>query len=95
MLGTRLNEHKKMTQSALHEHQENKGHVIDWENVKVVDRETNTIPRKVKEAIQIKRLTPDLNRDVGLDLPAIYDHLLTTSSSDRVSLTRSGDVTSA
>ena len=74
------------------EHSEKENHAIDWENVKVVDKDQQTIPRKIKEAIQIKRLKPSMNRDVGLDLPPVYDHLL---SSDPVPLTRSGDVTSA
>lgn len=36
----------------------------------------NTIERRVKEAIAVKKRKPPLNRDEGMDLPAIYNPLL-------------------
>ena len=90
-LGTRLNEHKKPP-SAVAEHQSNTGHPVDWDNTKVLEREDGTITRKIKEAIQIKLHKPALNRDIGWELPPIYDHLL--SPDPRTTTSGSGDVVS-
>ena len=45
---------------------------------KVLSLETKKIitKRKVKEAIEITLRRPSLNRDPGLDLPAVYDPIL-------------------
>ena len=75
-LGTRIEEHKKIASSAIHEHIERTGHRIDWDNIKIIDKEQDTIKRKIKEAIHIKLKKPSLNRDQGLDLPPIYNQLL-------------------
>lgn len=75
-LGIRVEEHKKQNSSAILEHQQNTGHKIDWEKVKILEKEPMMIKRKVKEALQIKCHKPALNRDTGLHLPPIYDHLL-------------------
>ena len=74
-LGTRLLEHRKPN-SALAEHQSSTGHAIDWDSASILDEETKTIPRKIKEAIKIKKYKPKLNRDNGWDLPNLYGHLL-------------------
>ena len=75
-LGKRLEEHKKLTSSAVKEHQESTGHDIDWENVKIVGKEEHWMKRKIKEAITIRREKPSLNRDQGWDLPPIFCNLL-------------------
>jgi len=49
---------------------------IDWKGVKILDKESVDIKRKIKEAIHIRRQRPTLNRDGGYDLPTSFDHLL-------------------
>ena len=75
-LEKRLGEHQKQTTSAIQEHQSQANHEIDWEGVKILDKESVDVKRKIKEAIHIRRQRPTLNRDGGYDLPAIFDHLL-------------------
>lgn len=75
-LEKRLGEHQKQTTSAIREHQSQANHEIDWEGVKILDKESVDVKRKIKEAIHIRRQRPTLNRDGGYDLPAIFDHLL-------------------
>ncbi len=77
-LGTRLKEHRKSLAtgtlaSAVSEHSMREGHPIDWDSVKIIDRESVDIPRKVREAIHIRRRQPQMNRDGGLELPRVYD----------------------
>ena len=66
-LGDRIKEHCAKTtsnQSALAEHSKNTGHELDTGNVTVLCWEDKLIPRKVREAIFIKKeLKPTLNRD--------------------------------
>ena len=71
-LGKRMEEHKKMTSSAVNEHCKTTGHIMDWENVKVIGREDNWAKRKIKEAIAIRKWKPSLNRDQGWELPPIF-----------------------
>ena len=40
------------------------------------EERNNTIKRRVKEAIAVKRKKPSLKRDEGMGLPAIYNPLL-------------------
>ena len=75
-LGVRVEEHKKMTSSAVHEHQRKTGHTMDWANTKILGREDTLIKRKVKEALAIRRAKPTLNRDQGWDLPPIFCSLV-------------------
>ena len=75
-LATRVEEHKKISSSAIHEHVSNTGHTINWADTKILEKDSNTHRRKIKEALCIKRLKPTLNRDQGLDLPPIYNSIL-------------------
>ena len=87
-LKTRIEEHKKTTSSAVKEHQTNTGHIIDWDNVKIIGKEEHWMKRKIKEAIAIRKDKPSLNRDQGWDLPPIFNSLLSHD------LTTGGHVTS-
>ena len=42
----------------------------------VLDREDREFPRLVREAIHIRKLSPELNRDQGLELPTLYNALI-------------------
>ena len=75
-LGKRLEEHKKTTASAINEHCLETGHEMDWANVKIIGKEDHWMKRKIKEAIEIRRKKPSLNRDQGWDLPPIFCNLL-------------------
>ena len=79
-LEKRLSEHKSTagsSKSAVREHVvRSKGHQIDWENVKVLEREQKEFSRRVLEAIQIRTQKPRLNRDQGLEIDPIWDNLL-------------------
>ena len=75
-LERRLGEHQKQTTSANWEHQLKANHEIDWEGVKILDKGSVEIKRKIKEAIHIRCQRPTLNRDGGYDLPTIFNHLL-------------------
>ena len=47
------------------------------DNIKILDRDPGTFERKIREAIHIRRLKPDLNKNVGAaELPAIYSNIL-------------------
>ena len=100
-LGTRLEEHRKDTnskidkkytrssrvqstsevnKSAITDHVSQENHIIDWEGVKVMDRESQRSVRRVKEAIQIRRHTNNMNRDEGAyQLSHTYDCLVARS----------------
>ncbi|KAL9989183.1 hypothetical protein ACROYT_G003704 [Oculina patagonica] len=71
-LEKRLGEHQKQTTSAIREHQSQANHEIDWEGVKIRDKEFVDVKRKIKEVIHIRRQHPTLNRDGCYDLPAIF-----------------------
>ena len=80
-----MTEHKKSIErcdqsSALSQHQEQTGHVIQvkdmLEKVKVVYREPRDQHRKICEAIHIRMKGPKMNRNDGADLPDIYLPLL-------------------
>ena len=84
-LGERLKEHTANIAnnlSAVAEHHQKTGHKPDLGNTKVLCREGKLIPRKVREAIFIRKETsPTLNRDGGRELSKIYDSLLETPRS--------------
>ena len=80
-LEKRLSEHKSRavgSKSAVNEHvtRSNNTHQIDWDNVKVLEKEPKDFPRKVLEAIHIRKKGPNLNRDKGLDLDKVWDNLI-------------------
>ena len=64
--------------SAITDHVAQENHLIDWEETKIIDRDSNPCTRKVREAIQVRKLgTKALNRDDGLhSLNHVYNPLL-------------------
>ena len=81
-LGQRIKEHKSSAPSripsAVKEHSTEAHHIIDWDNVKILDREDREFPSQIKEeeAIQIRKHSPALNRDQGLEIPSIYNVII-------------------
>ncbi len=57
------------------------GHRIKLDNVRVIGRENNNYMRKIKEATQIYKRQPTLNRDQGMEIPAITLKLLSCGPS--------------
>ena len=86
-MGTRVKEHLSLkTNSAVGDHTKDTGHRFRADRVRILDREGIWQTRRIKEAISIWRHTPTLNRDDGLDLPYIYQQVLSRdnrSSRDR------------
>ena len=76
-LATRFKEHVKPDNaSGKSEHLITTGHTVSLNNTKVISKEDRWYPRKVKEAVYIKTHKPVLNRDQGLQLPEVYNHIL-------------------
>ena len=76
---TRKKEHmssvrlRKAQTSALAEHSTKHGHDIDWENTKIVTKESKWTQRRWREAWEIaKSSTAIANRDMGRTLPQSY-----------------------
>ena len=63
---------------AITNHVVQENHVIDWDNAKILDRDSNLFTKKVREAIQIRtRGTKALNRDDRVySLDHVYNPLL-------------------
>ena len=66
-----LNEHRKSVhacdlKSAVSEHAKDAGHSIDEISVEIIGQENHLTPlRKIREAIDIHKRQPDMNRDRG------------------------------
>ena len=67
----------EQNKSAVTDHAISLNHVIDWDQAKVIDRESNRGDRWIKEAIHIrKEQDKSMNRDEGsYQLSHIYDNL--------------------
>ena len=74
-LQTRFKEHQTRPSSAFHEHLTASSHSINLCNTTVLDTEPNFTRRKVKESIEIRTRRPSLNRDLGYELPPVYNSL--------------------
>ena len=51
--------------------------MIDWENSKVIDRESDKAGRAIREVIWIRK-TDNMNRDGSYQLSNVWDKLLFT-----------------
>ena len=62
--------------TAICEHIRATGHRCSLDDVKVLGQEDKTIQRKIREAMQIHKRRPALNRDRGLEIPPVMLQLL-------------------
>ena len=98
-LEKRLSEHKFRaagSKSAVNEHvtRSNNIHQIDWDNVKVLEKEPKDFPRKVLEGIHIRKKGPNLNRDKGLDLDPVWDNLINPTNTRGIRTDHQSSLTS-
>jgi hypothetical protein len=80
-LQTRLNEHHKLrgdqnSVTGVGEHCLATGHTFIDKDTKILGREENIWRSKIREPIEIYNINPNLNRDHGYELPAIYTQVL-------------------
>ena len=76
-LKTRFDEHRKSdTQSAILEHMKKTGHSLSFENVNILVSEPKLPSRKIREALEIYKRRPSLNRDQGQEIPPVLLGLL-------------------
>ena len=78
-LGECIKEHSKEgTNSTIYQHCITKGHPLPKvDQFKVIDQEKSQIAREAKEAIHIRKVDPELNRNVGkMVIPHIFDSIL-------------------
>ena len=65
--------------SAVCEHAREMNHVMNWDDVKILERESDKYTRWIKESVQVRMLHKDIpmNRDEGnYKLPHVWDTLL-------------------
>ena len=63
--------------SAVSEHAKDAGHSINEISVKIIGQENHLMPlRKIREAIDIHNLQPEMNRDQGYNLSSFYGTIL-------------------
>ena len=80
-LKTRFNEHRRPSSSnsevARHIHVEQPDHTVKMDNTSILTTEARWFERGVKEAIYIKAMQPNLNRDGGrYSLPPVWDNII-------------------
>ena len=68
--------HQQIFASAIWEHQSKANHEIELEGVKILDKESMDIKRKIKEVMHIRRQHPTLDGDGGYELLVTFNHLL-------------------
>ena len=75
---TRFQEHTGSDkESAILEHITNTGHSVSLEDVRILAQEPRFRARKIKEALEIYKRRPSLNRDQGLEIQPVLLQLLT------------------
>ena len=79
-MGKRFEEHKRTDkESAVKEHTLASGHSISFEDVRILACEPRYNARKIREALEIYKSKPSLNRDQGVEVPPVLLQLLPTS----------------
>ena len=98
-LRERIKEHKTALEkgnthhSGIAEHAYDAHHEISWDSVKVLDQESDTNKRLVRESLHIRTVRPSMNRENGLDIPAPFMRIIGEGTSDGTPLHR--EVTSS
>ena len=59
-----------------HVHCQKEIHEIDWDNVQVIDHAKRKWERKVREALQIQKRKPQMNRDKGTEISDTWSVLI-------------------
>ena len=59
-------------QTSAVEHANETGHYPLWDEVKFIDRDTHLYTRRIKEAIHIRLLRNNINRDNGIEIPEAW-----------------------
>lgn len=70
--------------SAICEHAREMNHVMNWDDVKILERESDKYTRWIRESVQVRMLDKDIpmNRDEGnYKLPHVWDTLLASKPS--------------
>jgi len=80
----------EQSKSAVTDHAITLNHVMDWDQAKVVDRESNRMDRWIKEAMHTRKEQDNsMNRDEGsYQLSHIYDRLFAATSGGERKLSR-------
>ena len=76
---TSIAEDNTQLKSAISEHTRTHNHIMDWDNVSVIDRDSEKIPRWIREAMHVRKLGEGIamNRDEGgYELSHVWDPLL-------------------
>ena len=61
ILGHRLSEHRKQSSSACHQHDQQQGHRMAYDEVEVIDKAESNQKLEIKELLHIIREKPSLN----------------------------------
>ena len=84
-LSTRLKQHQEVVKrghtekSAVAEHVWLKQHSIAWDHVKILDQDSITSKRRIREALHIRKHSYLMNRDGGVEVSHIWDSLLSSN----------------
>ena len=82
-MGKRYEEHAKTDkESAVLEHTQSLGHSISFEDVRILACETHYNARKIREALEIYKAKPSLNRDQGVEIPPVLQPSRPAPSND-------------
>ena len=81
-LSTRIKQHRDAVQkglierSAVAEHVWSLQHSISWDKVDILDQDSSTDTRKIRETLHIRKHTNLMNRDGGVEVSPIWDSLV-------------------
>ena len=68
ILNQRVIEHNNDPDSHVFQHQKEKGHKMDFDNIKILDRASNQLKLQYKEMLYIRKMNPSINRQMNSSL---------------------------